>query len=383
VSASATEPPSATADVLDTPSAGALAIRGSALRGLGYAVGTLLTLASAPLLVRHLGVVDFGRYFTVISLIAVVGGVTDIGLATVALREYSVRTGAARDLFMREIAGLRLVLTGTGVLGAVAFTALAGYGADLVLGTALAGAGLLLTVVAHTFSIPLAVHLRIGWLTLVDIGVKALGVALVVALVLASAGVVGFLAIAIPTSIVALAVNLALTRGQMPLRPSLRWTELWRLLRETLTLAVATVLSTLYARVVILVMSLTATGLTTGYFGTAARVMEAAVGMPLALVGTTFPIFARAARDDEGRLRYVVQRVAEVALIVGVWMTLVITVGADAISDVLVGGPDAEPVGDVLRILALGLTLIFLNVTWQTAMVALRLHARLRAGVGC
>ena len=374
MSAAATDPRRPAVDVLDTPEAGALAIRGSAVRTLGYVVGALLAVVSAPLLVRHLGVVDFGRYYTVISLVALVGGVTDIGLATVAVREYAARTGADRDAFMRQILGARLLLSVVGVLGAMGFAVLAGYGSELVIGTALAGAGLVITVVAHTFGVPLSVHLRMGWLTGIDLLGKVLTLALVVALVLVSSGLVGFLAIAIPAGLVTLVLTTAITRKEVSLRPSLKTAELRRLLRDTLPLAVATVLNTVYARVVIIIMSLIATGLVTGYFGTAARVVEVAVGVPVALIGTTFPIFARAARDDEARLRYVLQRVGEVALIGGVWMTLAMAVGAGAVSDVLVGGTQSEPVADVLRIMALALVPVSLNVTWQTALVALHRH---------
>jgi len=189
-----------------------------------------------------------------------------------------------------------------------------------------------------------------------------------------ASGVVGFLAIAIPASLMTLVLTTAVTRKDIPLRPSLETAELRRLLRDALPLAVATVLNTLYARVVIIIMSLIATGLVTGYFGTAARVVEVAVGVPVALIGTTFPIFARAARDDEARLRYVVQRVGEVALIGGVWMAMAMAVGGGAITDVLVGGTQSEPVADVLRVMALALVPVSLNVTWQTALVAMRRH---------
>ncbi|MGI8624069.1 MAG: polysaccharide biosynthesis C-terminal domain-containing protein [Solirubrobacteraceae bacterium] len=359
-------------DALDHPSAGSRAIRGSALRGMGYAVGTLLTLASAPLLVRHLGLVESGRYFTVVALVALVGGVSDAGLAVIAVREYAVRTGPERDRFMREILGARLGLTVAGVLAATTFAALAGYGGALILGTVLAGLGLVLATLTHTYAIPLFANLRVGWQTAIDVLAKALGAGLVIAFVLASAGTVVFLAVPILPGVVSLVLIVALTRGEVPLRPSTDWRELGRLLRETLPIAVATVLATLYARVVILVMSIIATKVATGQFGTASRVGEVAVGVPVALVGTTFPIFARAASTDPARFAYVLRRVGEVALIGGAWMTLVTLLGAGVIADVLVPARDGPAgVAEVLRIISVALLLVFLNVTWQTGLVAL------------
>src|SRR6266542_3313905 len=47
-------------DLIDTPEAGATVIRGSLLRLGGLAVGTLATVASSAVVIRHLGVVDTG-----------------------------------------------------------------------------------------------------------------------------------------------------------------------------------------------------------------------------------------------------------------------------------------------------------------------------------
>lgn len=363
-------------DILDAPTAGAQAIRGSATRAVGYVAGTLVTVASAPLLIRHLGVVQFGRYTIVVSLVALVQGVTDVGLASVALREYSVRGGPDREAFMRSVLGARLLLTTVGVGIAAAFAALVGYGTDLVEGTLLAGLALVLANYTATLSIPLMADLRLGRLTLIDVAGKAVGVALVVILVLASARLVPFLAVPLLPAVGMLAVVALLTRGKVSRRPALAFGELGVLLRETLPLAVATILSTVYARVVILVMSLVASGEVTGYFGLASRVLEIAVGVPLALVGTALPILSRAARDDHERLRYTLQSIFDVALIAGIWMAGVLALGAPTIVSVL-GGPEARPAATALRILSFALVAVFLTVTWQHGLLSLRRHRAL------
>jgi O-antigen/teichoic acid export membrane protein len=364
-------------DILDDPSAGGRAIRTSGVRALGYVVGTLATLVSAPLMVRHLGVVDFGRYLTVLSLGAVVAGVTDVGLGALALREYSVRRGAERTAFMRNLLGARILLTALGAVAATAFAVIVGYGADLVVGTVLTGLGLVLGVAGATIGVPLAAGFRLGWMTLADVVLgKVLSVVLVVVLVLASADLVPFFAIPLVPGVILFALTVRLTRGLVPLRPSLDLREMRILLRETLPLAIATVVSTFYARIVLITMSLVATGLATGYFGTAIRVIDVAMGVPLLLVSTTFPIMARAAREDPERLRYTLQRVFEVALIGGIWMGLATALAADPII-AFVGGAEAEPAVGVLRILAFALIAAFLNVTWQHGLLALQRHREL------
>jgi len=71
--ASDVPPASDPVDVLDTPSAGGKVIRGGVLRGGGYVAGLALAVVGAALMTRHLGVVDWGRYVTVLSLVSIVG----------------------------------------------------------------------------------------------------------------------------------------------------------------------------------------------------------------------------------------------------------------------------------------------------------------------
>jgi O-antigen/teichoic acid export membrane protein len=111
-------------DVLDTTAAGPMVIQGGILRALGYGASTLLALVGIAMVTRHLGVADFGRFQTVIALITVVGTLTDSGMATLGLREFSQRTGSDRDEMMRSLLGLRVGLTLLGV-GVAALLALA------------------------------------------------------------------------------------------------------------------------------------------------------------------------------------------------------------------------------------------------------------------
>lgn len=74
----------------------------------GYAATVGLSLLSAPLLIRHLGIAEFGRYTTVISIVTIVYGLTDAGLVNVTLREWSTRAGYDRRSVIRSLLGLRL-----------------------------------------------------------------------------------------------------------------------------------------------------------------------------------------------------------------------------------------------------------------------------------
>ena len=88
--------------------------------------GLLLSIASVPFMIRHLGVVDYGYYVSVSAIVFIIGGFTEAGLTNLGIREYSQLRPGEREPFLRNLVGLRLVLTTVGVLLATALTAIAG-----------------------------------------------------------------------------------------------------------------------------------------------------------------------------------------------------------------------------------------------------------------
>lgn len=368
------EPP--IGDVLDTPAAGPAAIRGSSLRGAGYALGLLLGVISVPFVIRHLGVADFGRFVLVTAIITLVGGLTEGGLQAVGTREYAIRPAAERERLMRNLLGVRLALTAVGVACAVGFTLLAGYSGTLVAGTAIAGLGLLLVSTQTLLTVPLATHLRLGWITVIDLGRQALTVALTLGLVVAGAALLPFFVVAVVVGVAGMVATTVLVRRMTPLRPAFHPGEWWMLVRDTVPYAVAIALNVAYFRIAIVIMSLLTGALETGYFATSFRILEILLPVPALLVGAVFPILARAARDDMARLEYASQRVFEVSLIAGVGLVLVIELAAPTIVQVLAGDA-GEPSVAVLRLQAPALAATFVAIACGYALLSLRRHRAL------
>lgn len=370
--------PSIGDDLLDTHAAGPAAARGGALRAAGYAAGMLLAVVSAPLLIRHLGVEDFGRYVTVLSLVAIAAGITEAGVAVIALREYASHARAERDRVMRDLLGIRIALTSAGVLAAIAFTIAAGYPPVQVIGTVAVGAAFLLNAAQALFAASLQGELRFGWVTVNELLRQALMVALVVVLVLAGAGLEAFFWSLVPASLVTLLLTAVLVRRLMPLRPAFRPRRWWPLLRDTATYAAAVALNAAYFRLAVVALSLVASERETGYFATAFRVVEVLVAVPAIVIGAAFPILTRAARDDRERLDRAAVRLIEVGLIMGVWVALGVALAAEPIIDVLAGGA-SQPSVALLRILVVALIPTFLTVAGGFTLLSLRRHREILA----
>jgi len=318
-------------DVLDTPAAGPLVIRGSILRVLGYAAGSVLSLAAVALLTRYLGPADFGRYGTVFALVTIVAAVTDVGMTTLAVREYATRRGTERDRLMRDLMGLRMALTAVGTVLAVGFALAAGYDGAMVAGAAAAGAGLMATVYADTLRVPLQAHLQLGRVSALELLRQGATAALLVAGIAAGAGIVPLLGVPLPVALLLLGATAVLVAGRIPLVPSLHPRAWAALLRETASFALATAVGTLYAYMAVVVLSLVASDAEVGYFNASFRVFLVVVAMAGLAVASAFPVFARAAVEDERRLAYGADRLFRVAALLGALVAVVCALGAPAI----------------------------------------------------
>jgi len=362
-------------DILDTPAAGPAAIRGGIMRTASLAGGMLLALAATPLLIRHLGEADFGRYAAVLAVVTVVGGLMDGGITTIALRELSVTTDAReRDRLMSDLLGMRLVLSAIGVAIAVAFSALAGYGDTLVIGTLLAGIGI--AVLASTQALVAAVlqsRMRFGWAALIELARQLVSTVLIVVLVLSGAGLLSFLAVPVPAGVAALVLTAVLVRGITVLRPAFHPRRWLPLVRDTLVFAVAIAINTLYFRVTLVIMSLIATATQTGYFAVSYRIVEVLIVVPGLLIGGVFPIIARAAHADRDRFSHAAGRMFELAVLLGGLLSLCLLLAAPFAIEVLVGRADHPSVG-VLQIQSAAVLASFVAVATGFPLLSMRRH---------
>jgi O-antigen/teichoic acid export membrane protein len=368
------EAESDTRDLLDTPNAGPHAIRGGALRLASYLGGVALTVISAALLFRHLGVDDGGRYVTVLALVATASGLADFGLTSLGVRELSQRSEEDHDELVRNLVALRISLSLLGLIAAVSFAGIADYPSVMVAGTLLAGVGLLLQNLQQTYAMKLMVDLRLGWVSLLELARQAVVAVLIIVLVLAGATLVSFFAVQIVAGAVVVVWTAALVRHEgMPLRPAFHWEELRQLLRFVLPFAAAIAAGVIYFRLALVLLSLISNPTETGFFAAPFRVTEVLIAVPQLVVASALPIVSRAARDNRERLAYATGRIFEVMLALGAWVALMLTLGASFVIHV-VAGPKFAPSTGVLRIQAFTLLLVFAYTSWSYALVGLRRH---------
>jgi O-antigen/teichoic acid export membrane protein len=356
-------------------------IRGGAARVAAYGAGNLLTAAAAVLLLRHLGVADFGRYGTVIALLTIVQGISEGGLGVTALRELALRDGPAQRALLAHVVGARIALTTAGVAVAVGLSALFGYGPTLVSGAAVAGAGILLASVQAALLLPLGVEARQGRLAVNETVRQGVVAAAIAGLVVADAPLGAFFFAHLAAGVVLMAVAPLVAGGRALVAPRFGRAELGRLARVALPVAVASVVAVVYYRALVVVVSLLEDERQTGLYVTAARILELAGGLPMLLSVVAVPLLTVAARDDPARLQRVLQRTTEVMAVAGVAVALGIGVGARPLV-VLLGGEEYAEAAGALRLQCVALATLFVGAAWTPVLVGRATCGRSRPSAG-
>ena len=186
-------------------------------------------------------------------------------------------------------------------------------------------------------------------------------------------GLLSFVAVTVVAGLAAAIATAVLVARDVPLRPSFDLAAWRALVRQTGAYSLAVAAQVLYLRAAIVVVSVIGTAAELGTFAAAYRIVDVVVALPVLVVGSAFPILARAARDDASRLGYAVTRLFEVALVLGVLLALMLGLGAELAIDV-VAGPDFEASVAVLRIQSAVLATTFVGAVCGYALLAVGLY---------
>ncbi|HET6509476.1 MAG TPA: oligosaccharide flippase family protein [Baekduia sp.] len=345
--------------------------QGGLVRVVGFGLTNILAALTSIVLLRHLGVDEFGRYGTVMALMTIVNGVTDGGMNIAGTRELAlIPAGPERRSLTGVILGIRIVLTIVGVGLAILFAVVAGYDNVLVEGTALAGVGIVMMAISAVLTLPLGVELRNTRLTLFELSKQVVALVATVAFVAGGASLLALLGVQTVVG-VASVVAVPLIGGAIALvAPRYDRAEWIRIVRIALPVAIAGVLAVLYLRILVVMGSLMLSDRELGYLVTSARVIEVLSGLPLLVVSVALPVVSVAARDNPGRLRYVAQRLLESSLILGLLSALLLCFGAH-VAVVVLGGSAYAGAAPVLAVQAFSLVTVFVTQSCVILLVAL------------
>lgn len=359
-------------DVLQSAAAGGKVVRGGVVRVVGFGLSVLLGLGTSALLLRHLGVSEYGKYGTIAALLGLVLALSDGGLTAIGARDLATaETTRARASIASTLMFIRLVAASIGVLIAVAFAALAYRSGELTLGATLVGVSVIIISLQAMATIPLLVSLRVVPITLFDIVRHVLTFVGILALVLAEAGLEWFFALQIPIAAALLAGTVIYVRRSFPIAIRLHRSSALRLGRETLPMAIASTMIVLYGSTMVVIVSLIASEIQTGLFATSARIMEVVVALPGLVIAIALPVLSVASLTDRTRLRNALHLMLRLGMVLSMLMAVALCIAAPGVIG-LIGGRSFSAAAPVLQVQAFAIVGVFISQTLISALISLR-----------
>ncbi|WP_210491573.1 oligosaccharide flippase family protein [Patulibacter sp. SYSU D01012] len=327
-------------------------VGGGGSRAAAFVVGNLLNVAAVGVLTRTLGD-EYGRYTAVLSLITIVGIVSDLGLANLAVRELADDRGGDHVPRYRALVALRAVLVVPAAVGMVVYGALAGFSASLLAGTAVAAVGLVVYSLHYSWNAVLQAELQLHRLALIEGARQVLLGVLTIGLALAGASAAVLVAVYLPLAITMAWVSARAVRGTVPIAPLFDRRVMRSLLRTASVFAVATTAAQMYAYLGQVVSDAILDQTGSAEFALSFRVITTALGVAQTAISGAFAMMTRDAREDAATFRRTARNTLAFAAGLGLAGAVTCLAAAGLIVDVL--GPDFPGAAHVLRLHAFAL----------------------------
>ncbi len=359
-----------------------VALNASALT-LGRLLNAALGIVGVAITSRYLGVDVYGTLVTVTVFATLLMALTDMGVWTIGARELAKRPAETQRL-LNSLFTIGIVLSLlAAVIGLVAaWLIYSGPGEHLQReGIALL---ILLPLPLGAAAAPAGAYLisqQRGYAAAVASTVASVAMTLII--VLAVSLDLGFTTIVLANAAQSVAfavVILAYTLPRVRFRPSWDVALSRQLLRWALPLGAVYVLTSMYWRIDVVLLSLLGPAHAVGIFGLAYKVVDTLYVLPTFVMLTLLPEFARLA-EDPGRRDELVQKASTVMQIAAVAL-LVFTVAFAEEIVALAGGEEFAGAAAVLRILMLGVAAGFLRAVFTEALIAVNRQTWLMYATG-
>lgn len=339
-------------------------------RMASQALSAVINVAAMVLLGRALGAAGYGDYAFFYALIPLLSNLAGAGIGIVVTREIARDPGCAPRLLGDAI--LVRMAFGVLVLLGVAFVTPRLYGPGETLLVLIVAAAALLDFSQDVSVWVLRAHERLDLEARLLLLSQFVWIVLIAAAVALDAGMPVLLgaatvAFAVRAVVGAWVVHRGFHRPRYA--PDLR--RVGSLLKEGLPFGLALFGVVLYGRIGLLTLKSLATSLDVSYFQVAYLLSQPFTFIATALAMAMFPRLARRAMAPSAELKASLRRSLKCQVLMGLPLTLGLVLLAEPLIDLLFHGHGFGQAATALRIMSLGITVIFLNHAARYALAAL------------
>lgn len=339
---------------------------------IGKGITALLSLAAIGIFTRYLGQQGFGSYITILAFLQFFGIIADFGLTLMTVQMISETEDETRlNKILSNVMTLRTVSAAIFLTLAPLSVLFLPYSADIKTGVAVASLGFFFIVLNQTLTGLFQKKLRMDKPAIAEASSRVIFIALAA---LCAGFKLGLYAIMISVTISNFAFFLMtylFSRKYVRLQPAFDW-EIWKeTAKRSWPIAVSIIFNLIYLKADIIILSLFKDSVTVGLYGASYKVVEGLTVLPMMFMGIILPLLARTwAKTDTERFKRIFQKTLKFLILVSIPMVVGTFFVGEKIM-VLIAGREFTASGEVLKILMIGTTLLFLGALPAHAIIAL------------
>lgn len=338
---------------------------------VGKITSTVLALVFIALITRHLGVIGYGQYFTIMVFVGIFSVVADLGLYIYVVNEISrERNDRSPDYIMSNVFTLRLITAAILLALAPVIALLFPYEHSILVGI---GIAIFAMFFISANQVLIGVFQREFDTKKVAIG-EVIGRILQVAFV----GIVifmdwGLYAVLIATVIGAFANFIYVfmsARKFVKIKLYFDFPFWKEIMSVTWPIAVSVVLNMIYFKVDTIFLSVMKGDFEVGLYGEAYKILEVLIAFPAIFAGLITPLLARYAYKNSEKFKTVIQKGFDTMFM----FAIPIVFGGVMLSKeivVFIGGPEFIGSAPILNLLVIAVASIFIGNMFANAVVAL------------
>ncbi|MBL7058217.1 flippase [Patescibacteria group bacterium] len=349
------------------------------LQVISKAISTILGLVAMALMARYLGLYEFGHYITIITFLSFFGILADLGLTLTTVQMISPE-GANTRKILSNLLGIRFV-------SALLFLGIAPLIVFLLPYETLTQTGVLIT--AGSFFFIALTQILIGLfqknlrMEKVAIAEVISRIVLVVGIALSAwfdLGLYSILIFIVLSSFVNFLLLFIFSRKLVKIRLEFDF-ELWiEIIKKSWPLAVTIGLNLIYLKADTLLLSFMKTEEEVGIYGSAYKVVDVFITLPFMFAGIVLPILTK--EWSQGKVesyKQVLQKSLDTMIII----ILPVVIGTQYIANnvmTAIAGKEFFQAGAVLKLLIIACAIIFVQVMFSHAVIAINKQKKLIVG---
>jgi len=344
----------------------------------GKVISTIVGLFAIAIITRYLGQVGFGQYTTVVTFLSLFAVFADFGLTLTTAQTIS-DPNTDQNKILSNLFSFRLVSAFILLSLAPLIAIFLPYPPIIKLGITITTLSFFFVALNQIFVGLFQKNLKMQIVSIAEIVGRLTLLFGVIVTVYLNYGLMGILLATIISSAINFIVHFYYSRPLAKIKFQIDF-DIWKkIFSKSWPLALTIIFNLIYLRADILILSLVKSQADVGIYGAAYKVVDVFTALPFMFAGIILPILTNAwLVKDEKRFKNVLQKSFDILIILAIPLLVGTQFVAQPIMELIAGKSFAES-GQVLKILIIATTFIFLGCIFAHAIIALDKQKKIMA----